>query len=417
MKKKIAVFGLGKKREYVEECIDNKEVNICCYIDNNKSLWNQFMKGIKIINPKDFQKDSVDYIIVTTIEYLSIKQQLIDLKVPKSKIICFFSAEDMENKYNFIDEEKHKELYQTSIAEIKIIQEKIRNNNMMFEKGIYNKDYWWCPQIVGIEETIKKLLENDYSVSRFGDGEFEMIFGRERPKFQKVNKSLALRLYEVIQSKKKGLLIALADNYSSLDQYTSEAADRIRTYMTEDVRKKHLEVLEQNRVYYNAYLSRPYIIFNDKEKAGYYFKLLKLLWKNKRVLIIEGEETRNGYGNDLFQEAVQVERILCPSENAYDYYDDIYKEAKKYGRNKLVLVSLGPAASVLAYDLHCSGIRTIDIGHLDNEYEWYLKQVQVRVNIANKYVNEVMGGDDVEPVLDENFQKQVIAGIGIKAFS
>ena len=64
---------------------------------------------------------------------------------------------------------------------------------------------------------------------------------------------------------------------------------------------------------------------------------------------------------------------------------------KKIGKeeNRLICITLGPAATVLAYDLGKAGIQAIDIGQLDNEYEWYLQGVQERTEIKGKMVAEI----------------------------
>jgi hypothetical protein len=46
------------------------------------------------------------------------------------------------------------------------------------------------------------------------------------------------------------------------------------------------------------------------------------------------------------------------------------EDVKLSDKNILILISLGPTATVLAYDLAKLGYWAIDIGHIDNEYEW-----------------------------------------------
>ena len=80
-----------------------------------------------------------------------------------------------------------------------------------------------------------------------------------------------------------------------------------------------------------------------------------------------------GVGNDLLSNALSVERVIAPSENAFLVYDVILSAVRKYGKGKLILAALGPTATVLAYDLAREGYWILDIGHLDLEYEWFLK--------------------------------------------
>ena len=39
----------------------------------------------------------------------------------------------------------------------------------------------------------------------------------------------------------------------------------------------------------------------------------------------------------------------------------------------MIIIALGPTATVLAYDLAKEGYQALDMGHFDIEYEWYLR--------------------------------------------
>ena len=78
-------------------------------------------------------------------------------------------------------------------------------------------------------------------------------------------------------------------------------------------------------------------------------------------------------------------------------------------QNDLVLLALGPTATVLAYDLSKNGIQAVDIGHVDIEYEWCRLGTRQKVAIDGKYVNEA--GDDgrsVSETTDEWYSQQII---------
>ncbi len=90
----------------------------------------------------------------------------------------------------------------------------------------------------------------------------------------------------------------------------------------------------------------------------------------------------------MFTNAISIQRILCPAKNAYFYYEKILYEIKKLDKNKLILLALGPTASVLAYDLSELGYRALDIGHVDIEYEWFLQKATEKVKISGKYTSE-----------------------------
>lgn len=164
--------------------------------------------------------------------------------------------------------------------------------------------------------------------------------------------------------------------------------------------------------YYNAYISRPYIIYphEEREMAKNRFLQLKKIWDGRKVLIVEGEHTRTGVGNDLLDNVKSIERIIAPGKNAFSAYGEIREAVLGQKSDRLVLAALGPAATVLAYDLAGEGYQTIDIGHLDLEYEWYLKG-EGYSQIHNKYNNEVPGGTIVEDIYDEDYDRSVIKRI------
>lgn len=121
------------------------------------------------------------------------------------------------------------------------------------------------------------------------------------------------------------------------------------------------------------------------------FHDLKSLWTGRDVLIVEGERTRLGVGNDLFSDTESVLRILCPAVNAFSRYRDILDAAKAYGKDRLLLLALGPTATVLAYDLALSGYQALDIGHVDIEYEWFLRGATEKTIIPGEYTQEAHG--------------------------
>jgi glycosyltransferase family protein len=167
-----------------------------------------------------------------------------------------------------------------------------------------------------------------------------------------------------------------------------------------------------NRKYYSSMISRFYIEYKDKSKIPYYIKKLKQIWDKKDILIIEGEKSRLGIGNDLFNNSKSIKRILCPAVNAFNVYDKILNQARKIDKSILILLALGPTSTVLAYDLHKLGYQVIDVGHIDIEYEWFLKNATKKIQIKNKYVNEVYGNKfKIGNVKDKNYYNEIISKI------
>lgn len=411
--KKIYVFGVGKGRNIVEENINAANVELLGYVDNHAEAYAEGLDGKKVLLPEDIGTE-FDFIVVSVMRYKYVNQQLLTLGVKKEKIINFFSFEDSAteeywavlNKNGwrleafFYDYEKRmRPLIQNSVYE---------TADRRFQPQIK------YPNILPAEKAVEKIRKEKKSLVRFGDGEFELMRMRRRARFQSAEAELAGRLREILRSNEENILIAIADNYGSLEKYTEEAAESIREYLTPEVRREHMELLMPDQVYYDAYLSRPYMIYKEKEKAGKRFGELKKIWEGRDVLVVEGDRTRMGVGNDLFDNVRSLRRILAPGEDAFHRYDEILSAVKQQTDVELVLAALGPTASVLSYDLAVSGMWAVDIGHLDLEYEWYHSSEKEKRRIPYKYVQEVDKGDQVDEIpesLKEKYDQEILISI------
>lgn len=175
-----------------------------------------------------------------------------------------------------------------------------------------------------------------------------------------------------------------------------------------------MSLLALSREYYDAYVSRPYMIYKDKDKnATEIFKLYKKLFCDRNILIIEGENTKTGVNNGLLDGAKSVKRILCPDTNAYSVYDKILNKAiESASSDDLILITLGPTATILAYDLAMEGYQAIDFGQVDNEYEWFLRHATEKIVIEGKSVSEIAWYRIPEiQIYDDKYETQIIAHV------
>lgn len=249
--------------------------------------------------------------------------------------------------------------------------------------------------VFSIEDTMKEIIKNKVSVSRFGDGEFKWIYGIFQNSFQDDNEQLGKKLKQVIQKPKKNCLICIPPIFDGINQFTSDAAFFWKKHYIKYF-NQWAKLLNTKVKYYNANITRPYMEYKDKSKSKKIFNYWKEIFNNRNLLIVEGVYTRFGVGNDFLRNAASVNRIICPSNNAFQKIDTIEKKIKeeyKKIENPLVLVALGPTATIIAYDLCDKGMQIIDIGHADIEYEWFLKKARTKISIKNKFVNEA--GDNV----------------------
>jgi len=246
-----------------------------------------------------------------------------------------------------------------------------------------------------LDETGDDILRHKKSISRYGDGELKMMLNKGPLAFQPESSALSRRLKEVLGSDLNNLIIALPGPLCSVKEEI--LSSRYFWLRFINLYGNLLpDYLDSERIYGNAGISRFYLGLKDKRLSLRLLKKLKKIWHQKEILVIEGEFSRLGVGNDLFENAACLSRLLCPAENAFAKYEEIFTAAKKYGQDKLILIALGPTATILSYDLARSGYWAIDIGHVDVEYMWMLSNAQTKIPIKGRYVVEVKGERDFE---------------------
>lgn len=414
MRYKVFIFGTCQEERFVRSAF-KENTELVGYLDHNKENQGTYKDGKPVLSPLEIKCTGFDYIVISSIKHIQqIKFQLEHSGIPESRILSFFfpSERDKEEGDKIFSRERWEQAAFNGNIKFRLEQMNTRlelwKSSALYEMaGLLRERDIRLPNIKGAPETINLLIEKGCSLCRFGDGEFEMMRGRKRPLFQKPDKKLGQRLREVFDSHLETILVAIPNQFGSLAQYTDEAADGIREYMKEETRVYLDSILDYEREYFDAYVSRPYLIYRDKEGAQARFAKIKQIWNHRDVVIVEGSKTRMGVGNDLLDQANSIKRIIGPAENAFDRYLEILEAAKAMGRDKLFLLLLGPTATVLAYDLALEGYQAIDMGHIDIEYEWFLRGVDQRVDIPGKYVNEVWGGQRADACDDMVYLRQI----------
>lgn len=268
-----------------------------------------------------------------------------------------------------------------------------------------------APPIMSNEETISQLALNRKSCARFGDGEMTLILQTGEVSFQQRNSELSRRLNEVLCSKQEGFLVGLPRIFS--DQDLSERKESSAKFWRNNLlytRHEWYKRIDFSWRYASSTFTRNYLTLRDQSESSQYFASVQRIWNNRKVLIIEGQNSRVGVGNSLFSNACNVTRIICPSKNAYFVYSQILDAALKVPKDYLVLIALGPTATVLAYDLWKAGYQAIDIGHLDVEFEWFLRGSSKLEQLPGKWVAEA-GGMSQDPLSQDQHYLSQIADI------
>ncbi len=409
---RILIWGLGKRCETVLETLKPERCEVVGFIDNNPEKVGKEYKNKKVCSFQELPLD-YDYLLVAVLSYKSILYQLDQVQFDMEKAIVFYDT-------TYIEKKAYREFMDWKAWKIAVLEERLETLEKVVGIGFSNIGYeivdkdrqggYRYPILASDEELVDKITKERRSLIRFGDGEFEIMKGKERLPYQRVERELSERLREIISASNENILIGVADNYGNLDRYADETVQGIRAYMTEETRAFHLSVLDLDRVYYNAYVFKTFMPYRDKEKTAERVALIQRIWEGRDIVIIEGEKTRTGYHNDLFDNAKSIKRLLCPACNAYSKYDEILACSRKLNKDDLILVVLGPAGKVLAYDLVQDGYQVVDIGQVDMDYDWYLSGVDFKVPNPDKYVSQLPPASVREDV-DDTYRNQIIARV------
>lgn len=266
------------------------------------------------------------------------------------------------------------------------------------------------PRVMSIDETLKKVIYERKSVARYGDGEFILLgnddFNEKTYFNMQKNPELIQKLQNILKNDSDNVLVCVSNIFGSLDCYPDSVKKTFRYHM-QRFRKTSEKYLNFERLYGDALITRFHSVYKNQELSSKYFNQIKQIWDNRDIVIIEGNGTQMGVGNDLFANANNIERIICPAENSYSKYQEIYNTAIKQSKEKLILIALGMTATVLAYELAQLGYQAIDIGHIDLEYEWFITGTTQMLPVKNKYINDI-GKHSFTESKDDTYIKQII---------
>ena len=251
-------------------------------------------------------------------------------------------------------------------------------------------------QVMSVDETIEELLTTEKSMIRFGDGEIVAIEGNALV-LQKSSEELSNALKYLLGYPYDGILTTVQGIFDGVEQYQDKSKKFWKEHLF-SFRKVYYKYCNLGKIYGDTCISRGYYVFEDKTPCFRWYAKIRMIWENRDIVVVEGETTHNGVGNDLFDTASLIERVICPSSNAYSTITEIEDCCLTFPKDRLFLVSLGATAKPLVEFLFLAGYRALDIGNMDMEYEWFLMNAQSKVEIPKHSVigeeaNRIAGYD------------------------
>lgn len=264
------------------------------------------------------------------------------------------------------------ELTQTRLTSLKKIQseldqiKKIQFGHLVSATEIISEEIseFYSKQKLGYIETIDLIRDEGMSFARYGDGELSIIieptYGLG---FQNNHIELAEELATILYSKDNKsdkLLVGLPEQFRG-DSHWQHVWPRIYPAI------KHL--IGNGVIYGQAQISRPIFFARYRKRA---LDAWKSVWKGRDCCFIYGEGSRFTKSDSLFSTMKSSRDILSKAKNSFDDIDRVLDViSKDVSKDTLILLALGPAATVLVARLARLGYQAIDIGHLSASYEYW----------------------------------------------
>ncbi len=271
---------------------------------------------------------------------------------------------------------------------------------------------WEKPAVMSLEDTLQHIIDHKSSICRYGDGEFNIALGKDIG-FQHLIGNMSERMLQVLQSEDANILIAIPSIFEDLSMFSDFSQKWWNEYRLINIDKLKT-LLKPGKLYPNSLITRFASDYKE-DQAKNLIPLYRQLWDGRDTYIVEGEQSRIGVGNDLLSNAGNLYRILAPTKNAYDKYDEILTTVTECAPNgSLVILALGPTATIMAYDLAKLGYQALDLGHFDIQYEYHIRGIHTKEPIPGKYVNEAStAGQTVDDsvIKDEGYTRSIIKQI------
>lgn len=213
------------------------------------------------------------------------------------------------------------------------------------------------------EETFNYIIDNNVSVVRFGDGEFGLMRGAGvyfNDWHQRFNKGLKQGLFTILSSPQKNLLICLPGQFLSKTKLELEREGRgneFKFWINGKIILKNLAA--KDTTYGNSFAF--YLSINTSTN---YNKLKSFLQKRDVIIITSNtarfKDVRLGKTTNF---------IEAPKSDAWEHLKEVERSffetitaQQLHKEDILVMVSMGPAAKVFAYDLAKQGYVVWDAG-------------------------------------------------------
>lgn len=225
------------------------------------------------------------------------------------------------------------------------------------------------PVVLDEYETIRRVRDERLSLARYGDGEIKLCRGADC-KPQDHDHEIAKRLRNILISDAAHTLVAVPNIWSGV----VPAAKTIWRAYREGA---NAQFYKPGKVYGSSFVSRPDSAPHINTDS--YWGLMRSIWVGRDVVFLTGaKKGRQFLHTGMLSNARNLAVVHGPQHNAWGHYRDLMERVRSKVEglvDPLVILALGPTATVMAYHLGKEGIQALDLGHAGVFYRNWLEQV------------------------------------------
>lgn len=226
-------------------------------------------------------------------------------------------------------------------------------------------------------ETMMKIYTEKCSICRYGDGEIYHMFqykSKYKSGGQKCSSTFQQKLIDVLKNTNEKILIGFSGYYCDddfiKDNYVPNSlSNATKNFISETKPKLYAKFPSLFAAkLYSAEITRLAQLKNNKP----IIEIFNKMFSENDCVFVGNIKVINIIRYTMYEIFKSIEFIETPCSNAYDDYDKICDSIIQtdLSKNKLLLISLGPTATIMSYDLSLKGHWVIDIGHY---FEIYAK--------------------------------------------
>ena len=239
--------------------------------------------------------------------------------------------------------------------------------------------------ILDENESIDLVMKAPKSFCRLGDGEIDIIDGKDTP-FQKYDRELAEELKKILKNDRDDMYVGINRAYYHSPNHFSDRNKKF--YRLYSYRFRHIfnSYCDFNKVYLDAGFLGAYYRYKDDYDYKTHYNKMKNLFKDKKILLICGKNIDKNLQNDVFEYAKEKKVIYGPLKDAYAVHKSIIDEVNNtIPKDYLVCIILGMTAKVICSKLTDLGYMAWDIGHLAKDYDVYMQGLEKTEENIDKF--------------------------------